>query len=412
MVRDFASPRSPALYFVFVTVLLDMLAFGMVMPVLPMLVQSFAGGSAERAAELFGLFGTAWAMMQFIFSPVLGSISDSFGRRKVILISCTGLGVDFALMALAPTVWWLLVGRVISGIAAANISTAGAYIADVTPSNKRAAPFGLIGAAFGIGFILGPALGGLLGAISPRLPFWAAAGLASVNVCWGLFVLPESLPVERRVPFSLKNASPLSSLKLLRSHPGLAGLSVSYLLISLAHAVLPSTAVLYMHYRYGWDLRTVGLVVAGVGLSSLIVQGILVGPIVRLLRERQALVMGLSCGIAGLLIYGLAPRGILFLVGIPIFALWDIAMPSLQSMMTPLVGASEQGRLQGALASLMGIANCIGPAVYTQVFTAFIGQLAAMAVPGAAFLLAALVVFVALMIAWRASRSSAIGVQA
>src|SRR5271154_4442889 len=262
-----AEPRKAALAFIFVTVLIDMLAFGMIIPVLPVLVQNFMGGDAARAAQMYGLFGTVWALMQFIFSPVQGSLSDHFGRRAVILISCTGLGLDFILMALAPNLWWLLVGRVISGITAASFSTAGAYISDVTPPEKRAASFGLIGAAFGVGFVLGPALGGLLGAVSPRLPFWASAFLALANVSWGLFVLPESLAKEKRVPFSWRNANPLGALKLLRSHSMLSSLAVSYFLINLAHLVLPSTTVLYMHYRYAWDARAVGLMLAGVGVS-------------------------------------------------------------------------------------------------------------------------------------------------
>src|SRR5580658_8562787 len=229
------SGRKAAFAFIFVTVLMDMLAFGMIIPVLPMLVQDFVGGSPARGAQIYGLFGTAWALMQFIFAPVQGSLSDRFGRRSVILISCAGLGLDFILMALAPNLWWLLLGRVISGIAAASFSTAGAYIADVTPPEKRAGSFGLIGAAFGVGFILGPAVGGLLGAISPRLPFWASAFMALANVCWGLFVLPESLPKEKRIPFSWENANPVGSLKLLRSNATLAGLAGSFFLINLAH---------------------------------------------------------------------------------------------------------------------------------------------------------------------------------
>src|SRR5271168_5359858 len=347
--------RNAALPFIFVTVLIDMLAFGMIIPVLPVLVQNFMGGNAARAAEMYGVFGTAWALMQFVFSPVQGSLSDHFGRRTVILISCTGLGLDFVLMALAPNLWWLLAGRVISGIAAASFSTAGAYIADVTPPEKRAASFGLIGAAFGIGFVLGPALGGVLGAISPRLPFWAAAVMALTNVCWGLFVLPESLPKEKRVPFSWKTAHPLGALKLLRSHPMLAGLALSYFLINLAHVVLPSVTVLYMHFRYRWDTRAVGILLAGVGVSSLLVQGFLVKPMVRWLKERRAMAVGLTFGAAGFAIYGLAPTGALFWTGVPVMALWGIATPSLQAIMTGLVGPTEQGRLQGALASLTGL---------------------------------------------------------
>src|SRR5579872_1106139 len=203
-----ASKQNAAVAFILVTVIIDMLAFGMIIPVLPMLVQDFVGGSAARAAEIYGVFGTAWALMQFIFSPVQGSLSDHFGRRSVILISCTGLGLDFILMALAPNLWWLLVGRVISGITAASFSTAGAYISDITPPERRAQAFGIIGASFGVGFVAGPALGGVLGDISPRLPFWAAAAMSLANVCWGLFALPESLPLDKREPFSWKAANP------------------------------------------------------------------------------------------------------------------------------------------------------------------------------------------------------------
>jgi DHA1 family tetracycline resistance protein-like MFS transporter len=408
MTQAIQPPRKAALAFIFVTVLIDMLAFGMIIPVLPMLVQNFVGGDAVRGAQFYGLFGTAWALMQFIFSPVQGSLSDRFGRRTVILISCTGLGLDFILMALAPNLWWLLLGRVISGIAAASFSTAGAYISDVTPPERRAASFGIIGAAFGVGFVLGPAVGGMLGAISPRLPFWAAAVMALINVCWGLFVLPESLPKDKRVPFSWKNANPLGSLKLLRSHPLLTGLAGSYLLINLAHAVLPSTTVLYMNFRFGWDSRAVGMVLAGVGISSLIVQGFLVKPAVKLLKERRAMALGLIFGTAGFAIYGLAPTGAIFCIGVPVMALWAIATPSLQALMTRLVDATEQGRLQGALASLMGLASLIGPTMFTQIFAAFIGTRADLKLPGAPFLLAALLLFTAMLLAWRTTRATTI----
>ena len=397
-------PRKAALAFIFVTVLIDMLAFGMIIPVLPLLVQNFAGGSAARGAEIYGAFGTAWALMQLIFSPVQGSLSDHFGRRAVILISCTGLGLDFILMALAPNIWWLLLGRVISGICAASFSTAGAYISDVTPPEKRAASFGLIGAAFGIGFVLGPALGGLLGAISPRAPFWASAFLALANVCWGLFVLPESLSKDKRVPFHWRNANPLGALKLLRSHPMLAGLSRSFFLVSLAHVVLPSTAVLYMYYRFGWDTRAVGFLLAGVGISSLLVQGLLVKPAVKLLKERGAIVVGLTFGAAGFAIYGLAPTGLVLWIGVPVMALWGIATPSLQAIMTRLVDPTEQGRLQGSLASLQGMASLIGPTLFTQIFAASISTRGDWLLPGAAFLASALLVLLAMVLAWRTTQ--------
>src|SRR3979490_380644 len=395
------SPRKAALTFIFVTVLIDMLAFGMIIPVLPILVQNFVGGNAARAAEMYGLFGTACALMQFIFSPVQGSLSDHFGRRPVLLLSCAGLGLDFILRALAPNLWWLLVGRVISGITAASFSTAGAYISDVTPPEKRAAVFGIIGAGFGVGFVLGPAVGGLLGAISPRLPFWASAVMALANVCWGLFVLPESLPKEKRVAFSWQNANPLGALKLLRSHPMLTGLAGSYFLMNFAHVVLPTTTVLYMHYRYGWDTRAVGILLAGVGISSLIVQGFLVKPAVRWLKERRAVALGLTFGAVGFAIYGVAPTGAIFWIGVPVMALWGIATPSLQTIMTRLVDPTEQGRLQGALGHMVGMASLIGPTVFTQTFATFIGSGTDWNLPGAPFLLAAVLVFVAMLLTWR-----------
>jgi DHA1 family tetracycline resistance protein-like MFS transporter len=403
-----ASKQNAAVAFILVTVIIDMLAFGMIIPVLPMLVQDFVGGNAAKAAGIYGLFGTAWALMQFIFTPVQGSLSDHFGRRAVILISCAGLGLDFILMAVAPNLWWLLLGRVISGITAASFSTAGAYIADITPPEKRAARFGLIGAAFGIGFVVGPALGGVLGSISPRLPFWASAVMALTNVCWGLFVLPESLPKEKRVPFSWKAANPVGAIKLLSSKPLLKGLAGSYFLMNLAHVVLPSTTVLYMHYRYGWNTGEVGAVLAGVGVCAFVVQGFLVKPLVRLLHERRALVVGLTFGAAGFAIYGLAPTGPLFWIGVPVMSLWGIATPSMQAIMTQQVDPTQQGRLQGALSSLMGLASLVGPLLFTQTFATFISTRADWGLPGAPFLLASLLVFSAMLLAWRTTRPTAV----
>src|SRR6185503_12223597 len=274
-------PRRAAFAFVFVTVMLDMFAIGIIIPVLPRLVEDFMGGDTARAATIYGIFGTAWALMQFLFMPVLGSLSDRVGRRPIILLSNFGLGLDYVLMALAPNLRWLFVGRVISGITAASVSTAGAYLADVTPADQRAAKFGLLGAAFGAGFVVGPALGGLLGDISPRLPFWVAAGLSLTNGLYGLFVLPESLPRERRTPFSWRKANPVGALKLLRSHHELWGLTGVTFLSNLAHAALPSVAVLYMGYRYRWDAKAVGLLLAGVGVCQIIVNAVLVGRVVK-----------------------------------------------------------------------------------------------------------------------------------
>jgi DHA1 family tetracycline resistance protein-like MFS transporter len=394
----------PALAFIFITVVLDMLALGVVIPVLPKLIVDFEGGDTQRAAHVVGLFGTVWAFMQFVCSPVLGALSDRFGRRPVILLSNFGLGLDYVLMALAPTLEWLFVGRIVSGITAATVATAGAYIADVTPPEKRAGAFGLLGTAFGVGFVLGPALGGVLGGVDPRLPFWVSAALSLANGCYGLFVLPESLPVERRVPFVWRRATPAGSLGLLRSRPGLLDLAMVHFLRVLAHVALPSTAVLYVTYRYGWDERAVGLNLAAIGVGSMIVQGGLVRPVVARFGEAAVLVVGLAFGVTAFLVYGLAPTGALFWWGVPLMSLWGLSGPPAQGLMTGLVGASEQGRLQGAAGSLAGIAEMIGPGLFTMAFAIGIGDDHAWELPGAAFVLAAAMLVVATGVAWRATR--------
>jgi len=398
-----AARRQAGFAFIFVTVLLDMLSIGIIVPVLPKLVVDFMGGDTKEAAEIFGLFGTAWALAQFVFSPVQGALSDAFGRRAVILISNFGIGLDYVVMALAPNVIWLFVGRVISGVTAASISTSYAYVADVTPPEQRAARFGYLGAAFGAGFIFGPALGGFAGSISPRLPFWIAAGLSLANACYGLLVLPESLPRARRTAFSWRRANPLGALALLRSHAELFGLAWINFLCDLAHAVLPSVAVLYMLYRYGWDERTIGLTLAGVGAASVVVQAGVVGRVTERIGERAALMIGIAFGVAGFLVFAFARTGIAFWLGIPLMALWGLADPASLALMSRRVSASEQGRLQGANASIMGIANLFGPGLFTQIFAlAIAGERAA---PGAPFLLAGLLLLAAALLAWRVTRN-------
>ena len=315
-----AGRRAPAFIFIFITVLLDMLALGMIAPVLPKLVVDFLGGDSATGAQIYGYFGTAWALMQFVFMPVLGALSDRFGRRPVVLLSNFGLGADYILMALAPSLSWLFAGRIISGITSASISTGYAYIADVTEPQMRAARFGMMGVAFGVGFVLGPALGGLAGAVSPRLPFWIAAALSLTNAAYGLLVLPESLPVARRAPFDWRKANPLGALALLRSRPQLASLASVSFLNYLAHASLPSMSVLYMQYRYGFDERMVGFTLAAVGLCAMVVQGGLIGRVVARFGERTTLIIGLAFGIAGFAIFGFAPTGMIFWIGIPFMA--------------------------------------------------------------------------------------------
>jgi DHA1 family tetracycline resistance protein-like MFS transporter len=404
-VKVSAVRRQAAFVFIFATIFLDMLAMGIVIPVLPKLVVDFVGGDTQEAARVFGLFGTAWALMQFLFSPLQGMLSDSFGRRTVILLSNFGVGLDYVLMALAPTLSWLFAGRVISGIAAASIATAYAYVADVTPPEQRAARFGFLGAAFGAGFVLGPALGGLAGNISPRLPFWIAAGLSLANALYGLLILPESLPRGERTNFQWRRANPFGALALLRSHGELLGLALVNFLGNLAHAVLPSIAVLYMLYRYAFDERIVGLTLAGVGIASIIVQGAVVGPVTKQVGERAALMIGLAFGVAGFLAFALARTGPEFWIGIPLMALWGLESPAAMALMSRHVSASKQGMLQGANASVTGIANLFGPALFSQVFAVAIGGGHESALAGAPFMLAALLITAAGLLAWYVTRS-------
>lgn len=397
--RPAHGPRRAALAFIFITIVLDMLALGMIIPVLPALIEDFLGGDTAGAAKVYGVFGTVWALMQFFAMPVMGALSDRFGRRPVILLSNLGLGLDYILMALAPNLAWLFVGRVISGITAASVSTGMAYVADVTPVERRSAAFGVVGVAFGLGFVLGPAFGGMLGSIDPRLPFWAAAGFSLANVLYGLLVLPESLPVERRRAFAWRRANPLGSLKLLRSHPELFGLAGVTFLSGLAHAVLPATFVLYAGYRYGWGTDKVGLMLALMGVGSAVVQGLLVGPVARRFGERRVLLGGLLAGTVGFVIYALAPTGAVFMSGVLVVALWGLAPPAAQALMTRHIGPSEQGELQGANGSVMGIATMIGPGLFAGTFAYFIGGGVRWHVPGAAFLLAAALLAASAMLA-------------
>jgi DHA1 family tetracycline resistance protein-like MFS transporter len=390
--------RRAAFAFIFLTVLLDVLALGVIIPVLPKLVESFVGGDTPKAAHLYGLFGTVWALMQFLCSPFLGVLSDRFGRRPVILLSCWGLGIDYFAMALAPSLSWLFVGRVVSGITAASIGAAGAYIADVTPPEKRAASFGMLGAAWGLGFVIGPALGGILGGVSPRLPFWVAGGLSLLNAAYGLFVLPESLPPERRSPFSWKKANPVGALVLLRSYPRLTGLAVLFGLYQLAHQVLPSTFVLYSGHRYGWKEMDVGLCLAAVGVCGVIVQGGLVRPIVAKLGERRSMLTGLVFGMIGFSIYGLATTGRGIWLGIPVFAFMGLFGPSAQGLMSRVVDPTQQGQLQGATSCVAGITGLIGPALFTTTFAEFIRPGRTLQLPGAPFLLAASLLGVAFLL--------------
>jgi DHA1 family tetracycline resistance protein-like MFS transporter len=401
------SPGRAAFTFILVMVAFDFLAFGIIAPVLPDLIRGFEGGNFARASSIIGYFGLAWNTMQFVCSPILGAWSARFGRRPVILISCFGLGIDYVFMAVAPSLTWLFVGRIISGITASNVATAFAYITDVTPPENRAKAFGLISAAFGFGFVVGPAVGGLLGNINLRFPFWAAAVLSLINACYGFFVLPESLPPERRSKSAWHMANPLGSLKLFRSHPELSGLAVVVTLYYLAHQSLMSVWAIYSEYRYSWSRLDVGLSLAVVGVSAAIVSGALVGPYVKRFGERFSLVSGLVYGTIGFVCFGLAARGWVVLATIPFVALWGIAAPAIQALMAKHVDPSSQGKLQGGINSLRAFTGMIGPVLFTQVFSASIASGAKYHLPGAPYLLAAALLAASMLLAVYVTRGSA-----
>jgi DHA1 family tetracycline resistance protein-like MFS transporter len=397
-------PRKPALVFIFITLFLDVLGIGLVVPILPKLVESLAGGGVDRASYLYGWLVGLYALMQFLFAPILGNLSDRFGRRPVILFSLFGSGLDYFLLAWAPTLPWFFLGRIISGITGANFSAAAAYIADVSPPERRAANFGIIGAAFGIGFIFGPALGGWLGDYGLRVPFIAAGILTLVNGLYGLFILPESLKPENRRSFGFSRSNPIGALLELRRHRLVLGLSVSYFISSLAHQVYPSIWVLYTGYRYGWDTKQTGLSLALVGLMAAIVQGGLARKLIPKLGERRAAIVGFAIMAIALTGYGLAPEGWIVYPIIVFGSLSGLAVPAIQGMISRTVGDNEQGGIQGSLTSLQSVAGALGPLLATAIFGFFISERAPAIVPGAPFFFSSALAVMAGFLAARSFR--------
>lgn len=389
-----AAPKPLASGFIYLAVLLDMAGFGVSLAVLPSLIGTMA--PAGWAGLVNGAFVGVWALVQFFASPVLGSLSDRFGRRPLMLISSFGLGLDYVFMALAPNLAWLTVGRILSAVTASSFSICYAYMADVTDEDRRAIAYGRLGAVFGVGFIVGPAVGGLLGGLSLRAPFWAAAAFSLGNAVLGLLVLPESLPPERRSRFVLASASPLGSLKLLRSHRELAGLSIAHLLTQFAGASIASVYVLYVMRRFGWSVQAVGLSLAFVGAVVALVQGVLQGPIIARFGERRTMVIGMVAGAVSLAVFALTPVGWGVLAGLSLFGLWGMQMPALTALMSRRVSESEQGQLQGAMASLTSIADGVGPFVFGAIFA-----VTAQHWSGAAFIAAAATVVAALLLSVR-----------
>lgn len=395
--------------FIFMTLLMDVLGFGLLIPVAPRLIQSLLpiGHNTEADAAIpFGHLTALYAVMQFFFAPILGALSDHYGRRPVLLVSIFGSGLDYFAMALSPTLAILFVTRAINGISGGSMSVATAYIADVTPPEKRAGAFGLIGAAFGLGFILGPALGGLLGRIDVHYPFYAAGGMALLNWLYGYFVLPESLPPERRAKFTLAKANPAAAIFGLRRYPLVAWMAVALFLLNLAQFVLHATWALYTSHRYAWDPLQIGLSLMVVGVGAAVVQAGLARKLVPIIGERVALLGGIAIGIVAYVGYGSAPQGWMIYALIAFASLGGIAGPAGQALITHVVSAREQGAVQGALAGLTSVAQIFGPIIGTNVFAYAIDQHAAR-LPGLSFYVSAALAAVGLGVAAWATRGHA-----
>jgi DHA1 family tetracycline resistance protein-like MFS transporter len=399
--------RQAAVLFIFFTALMDVTALGLMIPVLPNLIKHFVGAglteaaATARAADVTRYFTLTWGVMQFFVGPVLGMVSDRFGRRPVLLISIFGLGVDYLFMALAPSLWWLFLGRIINGATSASFSTANAYVADITAPQDRAKAFGLMGATFGIGFILGPALGGILGQIDLRLPFFVSAGLALCNWLYGFFVLPESLPKDRRSPaLNWTRANPIAAFGLLVERPTLLGLSLVMVLFQLAHNVFPSIFILFVGHRWGWGPGIAGSTMMVTGVLSLLVQMFVVQRVVKRVGERGALLAGLFFAASAFLVYGFAPTWQVFMCAAPLGALGGLIGPGAQSLMSRRVPANQQGRLQGVNSAFMGLCSIAGPLIYLSALGFSVRTETTLHLPGLPILIAAGFCAAAFVAAW------------
>jgi len=393
-----------ALVFVVVTVLLDIVGFGLIIPVLPRLLVELTGDSVSQAAIDGGWLAFVYAAMQFVCAPVLGNLSDRHGRRPVLLFAVGALGVDYVVMGLAPTLAWLFLGRAISGMAGASFTPAYAYVADVSPPEKRAQNFGLISAAFGVGFILGPALGGFLGTFGTRTPFFAAAALSLVNLLYGTFVLPESLPPESRRPFDWRRANPLGTLLQMRKHPVVLGLLGALFLWMVAHQVMPATWTFYTKFRFGWSEMMIGASLAAAGVVMAVSQATLMRVLVPRLGERRTALAGIAVASVGYLGYGIATASWMMFAWLVTWFLGALVMPSTNALMSHRVEKSAQGELQGAVAGLFSLSSIVGPPLMTQLFGRFSAADAPVQLPGAAFFASALLAWISFAVYYRATK--------
>ncbi len=390
--------RKPALAFIFILLVLDILGIGLIVPILPKLVRQLSGGDAAEGALTYGVVLGIYALMQFVFAPIIGALSDRYGRRPVILISLLGAGIDYFIMAWAPTLAWFFVGRIIAGITAANFSAATAYIADISPPEKRAANFGLVGAAFGLGFAIGPALGGLISEFGTRtmgedlgirLPFIVAGILTLLNWLYGLCILPESLKPENRRVFKLSQANPFSAIVALRRYPLVLGLAIAYFLLALGHQVYPAIWALYTKEKFAWSEKDIGYSLAAVGIMALIVQGGLARRLIPWLGERLSAIAGTALEVAMMVAFGLATNAMTLYALIVVGALGGICTPAIQGLISRTVGDDEQGSIQGSLTSLQSVAGFLGPIMITATYSYYISDQVVTKVYGAGFFFAA-----------------------
>jgi DHA1 family tetracycline resistance protein-like MFS transporter len=391
--------RQAAIIFIFITLFIDILGIGIIIPVLPELIKEITGGDAAEAGKYYGWITASYALMQFFFAPILGALSDRFGRRPVILLSLLGLGLDYIILGFANSIAWLFIGRIVAGVMGASFTAANAYIADISTPENRAQNFGLVGVAFGLGFIFGPILGGVLGGINLRLPFFVSAALVLLNVLYGFFILPESLKKENRSNFSWAKANPISSIFNLTQYPLVANLAFAFLFITLAQGGLQTVWVLYTSYRFGWGEMTNGLTLGLVGLMAAIVQGGLVRPIIKALGERKAILLGLGISVLSFLFYGFSSKGWMMLVVVVLGALAGVAQPAIQGLVAGSVSPSEQGKIQGALTSLFSLTSIFAPLIFVSgLFSFFTRPDAPFTLPGAPFFLGSLFNFIALAV--------------
>lgn len=397
--------RQAAFGFIFASALMNSVSFGLMIPILPNLIRQFTGGDTAAASDWNVVFATTWGVMQFLVGPILGVLSDRVGRRPILLISNFGLAVDFLFMAFAPTLWWLYVGRILNGMTAASFATGGAYVADITTAQERAKNFGMLTSAFSFGFIIGPVIGGFLGDINIRLPFMVAAGVTMLNWFYGLLVLPESLPKDRRLArYEWVRVIPfLGAYRLLVSHRGLFSLAAVAFLFQLAQVVLPQIFVLYATFRYSWSMKIMGSTLLLTGILGVIVQMFLVGPAVKRFGERRLVLIGAAAGALGFIWYGAASTGWLYILGAPLFAFSGFLMPGVQGLMSQRVAPTHQGQLQGVNQSLQGVASFIGPSIFGLTFAFSVRHDQTLHMPGLAIYLAGGLLALAFLVAWGAA---------